>query len=789
MNPRTLEALDWPLVLEALARHARTLRGMEAARQPDFADSADDVLARYEAVAEVWLLEREEQKIPCGSVTDVRPALLAAARGEVLEAPDLVGVASCVRALLALRAAILARADEAPRLTTLVAPIRVDPELAAGLERSFDADGSLSSAAWPTLGELRRRAEQLRGRILRTLDELLREDGLGAVLQDRFVTEREGRYVLPVKASHRKGLGIVHGRSQSGETFYVEPAEVVELTNDLREVEADIARETRRILAELSRRVAEGAPDIDAGMDAALDVDLAVARASFGRALDGVLPRLGEEGVLRLTAARHPVLAIRGVPVVSNDFVLDARRPAVVLTGPNTGGKTVALKTLGLAALFARAGLPLPAGEDSRVDLFDEVWADIGDRQTISGDISTFSGHLLAIRSVLERAGPRSLVLLDEVAAGTDPAQGAALARAVLERVVDQGARVAVTTHFGELKALGWSDARFIVSAMRIDGGRPTYRVEPGVAGDSHALAIAERLGLPDDVLARARALLSPTSRALSDLLVALEGEREHGRRRAEALDEAEASLRARIRAQEAREAALETREREVRRRMTQEFQDRLRQRERELKAMIAALQENPSLRLAGTTLDAVRAAQRETTLPEPPPPPPEPVQIAPGDKVELRQLGQRGVVRSVDGDRLEVECGRMILRVRREEVEPVKARGARTKAPEPPRKVGQARVTPSAPAPERFQTTLRLPSNTCDLRGKRVEEALELVDLFLARLVGRGELTGWILHGHGTGAIKTAVRDWLPSCPTVARWRPADADEGGDAFTVVEVR
>lgn len=789
MDARTLSSLDWALVTEALSRHARTLRGAEAARRPDFAASPDEVIARYEAVSEVWLLEREGEHIPVGGVGDVRPALEAAVRGEVLEAPDLLAVAASARGLLSLRAFVEARAAEAPRLGALLATVTLDPGLPLRLERSFDAGGALADSAWPLLAEARRRAEAVRNRILRTLEELLRDEAFAANLQDRYVTEREGRYVLPIKASQRKGLGIVHGRSQSGETFYVEPAEVVELTNDLREAEAEIARETRRILAELSRQVAVGAADLAAGLEAAVQVDLAVARAGLGRAIDGVLPRLGEEGVIRLTAARHPVLAIRGVQVISNDFVLDSARPALVLTGPNAGGKTVALKTLGLAALFARAGLPLSAGEDSRVDFFADVLADVGDLQAIQQDLSTFSGHLIALRGVLERARPGALVLVDEIAAGTDPAQGAALARAVLERVVEQGARAAVTTHFGELKALGWSDPRFTVAAMRIEDGRPTYRLERGVAGDSHAFAIAARLGLPEAVLERARALLGPASRAMSDLLEALEAEREQSRRRAEALEEAERRLEARVRAQEAKEAALETREREVRRRMTAEFQERLREREREIKAMIAALQQNPGLRLAGATLDAIRGARAEATLPEPaPPPPPEPVELRPGDKVELRALGQRGVVRKVDGERLEVECGRMVMRVRREEVEPVgqaKTRASRAA----PLRVGAARAPAPAPAPERFSTSLRLPSNTCDLRGKRVDEALEEIDTFLSRLAGRGEVVGWILHGHGTGALKVAVRDWLPSSPAVARWRPADADEGGDAYTIVEIR
>lgn len=788
MTPRTLEALDWALVIDALARHARTPRGAEAARKPDFASSADEVIARYEAIAEIWAIEREGETIPVGGVTDVRPSLLAAARGEVLEARDILDVAGAMRALLALRTSVLSEQPAAPRLLSLVAPIALDPALAERLERSFDAGGSLSDRAWPLLAEYRRKAEALRARILRTLEDLLRDGSFADNLQDRYVTEREGRYVLPVKASNRKGLGIVHGRSQSGETFYVEPAEVVELTNDLHEAEAEIARETRRILAELSRWVAEVAPSLDEGLDAALQVDLAVARAGLGRSLDAVLPRLGEEGVIRLRAARHPVLAIRGVPVVPNDLALDSRRPGLLLTGPNAGGKTVALKTLGLAALFARAGLPFPAGEDSRVDFCALVMADVGDTQTISDDISTFSGHLLALRGMLEQAGPGALFLIDEVAAGTDPAQGAALARAVLEALVERGARVAVTTHFGELKALGISDPRFAVAAMRLQDGRPTYRIEPGVAGDSHAFAIAARLDLPALVLERARSLLGPASRALSDLLEALEAEREASRRRSEALDEAERDFAARKKAAEAREAALEKREREVRRRLTAEFQERLREREREIKGLIAALQQNPNLKLAGETLESVRAARAEASLPEAAPPPPAPVAIHVGDKVEIRSLGQRGIVRSVDGERLEVECGRIRMRLRREEVEPV---GGGRSAPSKvlSLKVGQRAEPPAPPTPERFTTTLRLPSNTCDLRGMRVEEALEAVDLFLSALAGRGEVVGWILHGHGTGALKSAVRDWLPASPSISRWRPADADEGGDAFTIVEIR
>ena len=313
MDPQaaTLHALDWELVLAALSRHARTVRGAAEARSPDFAATPDEVLLRYAQVSEVWSVEVDGTVIPVGGITDVSELGVRASRGEVLEAHELLAVAQSASATLSLKAWIQVRVDTLPRLAGLLEPVTLDPGFSARLERSFDGNGQLADSAWPVLADARRKMEQTRARILRTLDDLLRSESFGALLQDRFVTERDGRYVLPLKASHRKGVGIVHGRSQSGETFYVEPAEVVELTNDLREAEAEVARETRRILSLLSHEVGLSAPLLIAALDAVTSLDLAIARAGLGLSIDGVLPRLGDEGVLHLEHARHPVLAIR----------------------------------------------------------------------------------------------------------------------------------------------------------------------------------------------------------------------------------------------------------------------------------------------------------------------------------------------------------------------------------------------------------------------------------------------------------------------------------------------
>lgn len=789
---RTLRALDWAPVLERLSRHARTLRGAARAAAPDFCDDLDAVLDRYEEIDEVLAVEQEGDHIPVGAVRDVSPSLARASRGEVLDGVELEEIAEALRALLALKSWLAQRDELAPRLAARAESMVVDAALSARLNRSLDGHGQPALAAWPELAEAKRRVEGARGRILRQLDDLLRADSFADVLQDRFYTERDGRFVLPIKASHRRGVGIVHGRSQSGETFFVEPAEVVELTNDLREAEADVLRETRRVYLLLSREVGLVHAPLSAAIEQVTAIDLAVARAGLGLELDAHIPEVGSAGVIALRRARHPVLALRGVKVVPNDLDLNSANPALVLTGPNTGGKTIALKTLGLAALFVRAGLPFPAAEGSRIDFFPVVLADVGDAQAVDEDLSTFSGHVRALREVLDAAAPGTLALLDEIAAGTDPAQGAALARAVLEALVAGGARVAITTHYAELKAMSALDGRVQVAAALYEDARPTYRLAMGIAGDSHAFGIAERLGLSPDVLSRARDILAPGSRALSDLLEALEAERERGRRHQEALDARESALAERERKSQTREEELERRAAEIRSRLTDQYRERLREREREVKGLIAALQQNPNLRDAGAALELVREASREAVLTTPPPEPAPPPTVAVGDTVIVRALNQRARVLAVlPDDRLELEAGILKMRVRRDEVDELRAANKPNAAR--PMRHGRGRgKAPKANEPaasDIYVSAVRRPGNTCDLRGKRVDEALDQIETFLDGLAKRGEAMGWILHGHGTGALKEAVRAWLPGARLVKRWRPADTDEGGDAFTVIEVR
>jgi len=786
MDHRTTSSLDWDLIRQHLAERAATARGRAMAAELDLAPSAAAVLERYAAVSELRALDEQALTLPLGGICEIGPLVSVAARGICLEAEDLREIGGCLAALARLRRWIDARELPLPRLVALAEPIELPGALVSDLERAFDEAGGLCGERYPHLARLRGRVGSLRGRIRSRLEELLRGDALKGALRDGYVTEREGRFVLPIRVGSHRGVGIVHGASQSGETLFVEPHAVIEQTNDLKASRAELARAERAVLAALSRQVADAAESITQAAAAATALDVAQARTTLGDDLRGAVPEVGESGVLRLTAARHPLLELRGIAVVPNDLRLDGGRPGLVLTGPNAGGKTVALKTIGLAALLVRAGVPVPADDGGRVDFFEPVLADVGDTQSVSDDRSTFSGRLGMIRRVLDEAGPGALILLDEIGVGTDPMQGAALARSVLETLLEAGARVVATTHYTELKAM--DDPRVRLAAVQARDGRPTYRLVPDVAGSSGALDIARRMGLPEPVLERAAALMDARARAMDEAVARLAVDRAELSERLAIVAEEERTLAEDRRRLGEKQAALRARRERLEDTIAKGFRARVRERESEVKALIAALQTDPSLRLAGASLSRIKQIRAEMKPKRPAParpaPPPRPLRV--GDRVEVPTLGRKGTITALRSrGRVEVDLGAMRMVLRAEEVGVAGAGPPRaaviSSVAEP--EVAESEVSEPEPI-----CAVRSPGNTCDLRGQRVEPALERVEAFLDERMLRGDAVAFVLHGHGTGALKTAVRAWLPSSRHAARWRPAGHDEGGDAFTVVEL-
>lgn len=791
IDPRTLQTLDWPDVLSALSLHAQTLRGQRTAKTPIFASTLQEASTQYSAVQEVLTLTSEHGDcIPLGEISDIADLITKTSSGATLSEEDLLQIARCLHACRFLRQWIEDRQDITPTLRDLVDPIEIDDELIETLQKSFEETGGLSERMYPILNDLRTRNQVLSQKIRGILNDLIEGDQLSGMLQDRFITERSGRFVLPVKTGYKRSVGVVHGTSQSGETVYVEPLQVIALTNELKEGEASLSREITRILRELSRSISQEAPAIHRSLQSAESIDIVIARALLGESWNGNIPIVGHDGEISLKNARHPILQLRGVDVVGNDLNITDQHPGLVLTGSNAGGKTIALKTLGLCALMVRAGIPLPAQPKTRVDFFPAITADIGDLQTVQGDLSTFSGHLYALKELVDSCADKSLVLLDEIGVGTDPVQGAALAQAVVQELLDSGARVVLTTHYARLKNLPQSDPRVLVGAVRFVKGKPTYHFDLGVIGQSHALAIARSLSFPERLIDRARVLLTEAEKRMDTLLTELEDEKQtvhllqtELRKRTGVLEELEDELKR-------REATLEKKRQGLEQSITDNHRAVLQQQADEVRALIAHLQANPSIKQAGETLQGIRQKQAgvRTTTQSPPDKVPRHNPVV-GDKVWLKDLTTPAIVIELlsSGD-VEVQVGQIRMKVKRVDIHRVASK-AKSGSPTPlgTAKKTKQNSTSTDSSPASSAVTVRSEVNTCDLRGMRVDEAVDESSRFLARMILTNHSSAYLLHGHGTGALKTAIRDWLKESPQAKHWRPATMQEGGDAYTVVE--
>ncbi len=786
MDPRSLELLELPGVLERLAGAAASEPGQALCLALEPSGDEEEVERRQSLTREAVALLDHAAEPDIADVREIRPAAEVARRGGVLDPGALRAVGASIGAAVGARAGLEAF-DGAPGLAARAAA--VEPGLASlgdAIAKAVEDDGSeLRDAASPVLRRLRRELRDGRARMAERLRSLARDPSFREHLSDDFVTERAGRPVLALRASARGTVaGIVHDTSSSGQTLFVEPLAVVEDSNRLREAESAERDEVARILRELSRRVGERADDLTALVDAVADIDLSLACGALSRRWRGAPVEPAGEVVLR--GARHPLLdPATAVPI---DLVLDDVR-AVVISGPNTGGKTVALKTLGLAALLHQCGLRPPA-EHAALPVFDEVLADIGDEQSIEMSLSTFSGHVRSLVAILEGATDRSLVLLDEVAAGTDPVEGAALAQALLDRLARQARLTVVTSHYHELKewASATDGATNAATGFDPETGAPLYRIALGRPGTSQALRIAARLGLPAEVVDDATRQITPERRRVAELLAEAEAAEERAaEERGRAAGERAATEEAR-RAAEVRVAELEAEIERVRASAHAERGRALAAAERELadtraeldalRAEIRAARRLERERRSASTPRALakererdrrlgaaseRAARAGRALRAADEPLDVTAPLAPGDPVVAPSLGVRGTIAEIVRDEA-VVLGRGGLRVR------VPLDRLR------PDRDGRADVPAEQPVTIRTPTPTDAPSEL-DVRGRTAQEAREALRGFVdtAALAGRDELR--VIHGRGTGAVRAAVRDELARHPLVASHTSDSAD------------
>ena len=781
MNSKHWTTLELPKVLERLAGYTSFSAGGALARALRPSPDIDTVRRRLRETSEARRLLASKSDVGLGGVHDVRPLVEAALRGGTLLPHEILDVRSTLIGARQLRRTLTKLDSPFPGLAAIAQRAADLHGLIGEIGRCIDADrAEVLDDASPTLSIVRRDLREAFNRLQDKLQRVLTSPRNGPYLQEALLTQRGGRYVIPIKAEFKGRVpGIVHDQSASGATLFVEPLATVELNNRWRELQLKEEREVHKVLYDLSQRVAEQASIIAGTVEALAEIDMIFARAQYADATRSVEPGLrppetSDGGLIELKQARHPLLD--PATVVPLDVVLEPGTHVVVITGPNTGGKTVSLKTVGLLTLMAQCGCHIPAADGSTLTIFPKIFADIGDEQSIEQSLSTFSSHLVNIRSFLDEVDERSLVLLDELGAGTDPAEGSALARALLDELHARGAMTFVATHYPELKVWGHGTPGAVNASVEFDAEtlRPTYKLTIGLPGRSNAFAIAKRLGLPEDIIAHARSMVTEGDLKTEDLLADIHRQREAAQAARQAADAAQ---------MDAHRQARELRERlhkidEERSVILNTAHDEAAQQLADLSDEIAALRKRLSA-AHQAEIDSVQeraAALEKRVAPEPPEPIEMPVTEAPhaigvGDTVWVRPLNTLGEVLSIRGRDAELGVGALRTRARLSDLEWRASPGPRTGREEQP-----------------VVQLMTRPKLELDLRGLRAEEAVRELEKHLEAAYLAGMPFTRVIHGKGTGSLRKAVREALRENPVVRSVEPGQEGEGGDGVTIVRL-
>ena len=802
IDANVLATLEFDTVRDQLARHAAFSASRDLIDALHPSTEAGEILTAQARTTAAKALIESFADTSVGGARDVRSSVDHARRGGILEPAVMLDVSSTLSAMRRLRGQVLRSHPDFEPLHPLAERLPMLQPLEQEIERTIGPDGDVLDSASSELARLRRAVRGAFERLQEKLQSILASSQFASALQESLITVREGRYVVPVKAQHRRVLrGIVHDQSASGATLYIEPLATVELNNNWRELQLAEREEVQRILMALSARIAHDGAAIMNGVDATAELDFAFAKARYSIALRANPPQINQpipaddshpDATISLIQARHPLLNQQ--TVVPTTIWLGGATKMIIITGPNTGGKTVALKTTGLLILMAQAGMHIPAAPESRLPIIQQVFADIGDEQSIEQSLSTFSSHMTNIIRILDAVSPDALVLLDELGAGTDPVEGAALARAIIERLLEIGCLAMATSHYAELKAYAYSTPGVENASVEFDVETlsPTYRLSIGLPGRSNALAIAERLGLARSLVDRARSTISRDNVQVEDLLAAIHRERAtaeaEAQRAAQLRDDAEI-IRDRLSRElyefeQSREREFANYQRELEDEL-REVRNELRRLRDEFRSVSVSRQwmEQAEQRLHDVANRVPKAppTPKTTIAPKAPVmPATRPIQV--GDHVFVSSVKLSGNVLDIDSDanEAEVQLGGFRLRVDLRELRLEKNGNG---AIETPRYVAPAQhkrpiSTPSAP-----KVSMQL-----DMRGWRagdVEDQLEsyLNDAYLANLA---EVR--LLHGKGTGALRQVVRTKLKGHPLVASYASAAQNDGGDGVTIAKI-
>jgi DNA mismatch repair protein MutS2 len=788
MDKKHLNTLEFPKILAHLARHTSFSASQELALLLEPSPVFAEVQHRLQETREARFLLDSAGGISLGGAHDIRPLARHALRGATLPPTDLLYILDTLRAAQRVRRILARQHDRIPLLADIAARIEPCEGLASEINRCISDRGEVVDHASDKLSTVRRELRTAHERLLDKLNRMITSARLAPYLQEALITQRSGRYVIPIKTDFKgRVAGIVHDSSSSGATLFIEPLSVVEMGNQWRQLQLEEEKEIERILAALSAQVGGLVDELGWTVDALAELDLALAKGRYASEIEATEPLLvpfrtktiGRHpgSTLDLRLARHPLLDPQ--KVVPIDVHLGDDYFVLVITGPNTGGKTVSLKTIGLMAAMAQSGLHLPAAEGSSLSVFDGIFADIGDEQSIEQSLSTFSGHLTNIIHILEEAGERSLLLLDELGAGTDPVEGSALARAVLSHLLEKRFTTLVATHYSELKAFAQTTPGVENASVEFDVETlsPTFRLQVGLPGRSNAFAIAERLGLPAGIVREARTLVSPEELETETLLAEIQqahrealAARDEAVRAQRAARDQQNRVSARLASIEAEKASILGEARAEARRELASIHEEI----EALRAEAAGRKQAATLtdewlsearkRVSAKAEAAAAPVPRPAVVQEELPP----GELAVGDTVWVAGLQTTGKLVSLEGDGAQVQVGSFFVRVRLSEIE---WRGR-----------PQAQEAESRPALTAFHPS---PGLELDLRGQTAEEIRPRLDKYLDDAFLAALPFVRIVHGKGGGVLRLAVRELLRAHPLVRSFREGAANEGGSGVTV----
>ncbi len=782
MEQSTYRKLEFDKVKNALLSHATSVMTQERIRQLAPLTKISDVEKAIQETDEAITVYRLKGNVPLRGVYDIRPHVKRATISGMLNPHELYQIGNTLRQGRHIQQFIEGLLEEAPypQLEAQTERIVVLRDMEVNIEHAVDESGEVLDSASPTLRTLRQKRRSQEARVRERLESMIRGANASKMLSDQIVTIRNERFVLPVKQEYRGHYGgIVHDQSASGQTLFIEPQSIVELNNGIQQAKVEEQREIERILLAFTEQVAELADILLTNLDAISRLDWYFTKARYGQSVKGTKPRLNDEGRVRLVKARHPLLP--DDEVVPNTIEIGDTFTTMVITGPNTGGKTVALKTLGLLVTMAQSGLFLPVEEGSEVGVFTQIFADIGDEQSIEQSLSTFSSHMVNIVEILQKADEKSLVLFDELGAGTDPQEGAALAISILDNMHQRKACVVATTHYPELKAYGYNRERVTNASVEFDIETlsPTYRLLIGIPGRSNAFEISKRLGLSEDLIGRAKSLISEDSAEVDQMIASLESSR-----RAAEIEE-----------QEARDFAKSAEKllADLQDEMQQYHEKKLKWHEKareeaklivdkarkEAENIVQELHNMKSTQAESVVKDheLIRLRKKlDELVPDIPVQPKAPHQkkeeasLQPGDDVKVVSFDQKGqLLEKVDDNHWQVQLGILKMKVATSDL--VKLKQEKNQAPKP-----MATVRGSA-----SHVKLEL-----DLRGERFEAAITKVEKYIDDALLAGYPRVSIIHGKGTGALRKGVQDFLKQHRSVKDVRYGEASEGGNGVTIV---